>query len=59
MSDTSNPRRSIYVPDELWERITQESLHAGVREGRHVSVSEWLRTLARAEIEYQAQEREG
>lgn len=40
-------RHNIYLPRELWERMRKAALAESNRQGRVVSVSEWLRDLLR------------
>ena len=39
-------KRTLYFPDEVWDRITDAAAQAGAKERRPVSVSEYLRRAA-------------
>ena len=50
--------RNLYIPDDLWRRLQQAAADESARQGRTVSVSEWLREAARRRIAEQQAEAE-
>lgn len=42
--------RNLYIPADLWRRMQQAAADESAREGRTVSVSEWLREAARRRL---------
>lgn len=44
-------RRTIYVSDELWEKVEQIALEEGVRRGERVPVTEIVRDALEREVE--------
>lgn len=36
-------RRSMCIPDDLWKRIQRAAAILGAKEGKPISVSEWIR----------------
>ena len=44
-------RHNISIPDdELWARVQKAAAEEGARQGRTVSVSEWIRSLVIKEL---------
>lgn len=41
---------NVYIPDELWQRIREAAATEGARQGRTVSMSEWLRDAAERKL---------
>lgn len=36
-------RRTMWIPDDLWERINHAALAQGMERGEQMSASEWVR----------------
>lgn len=47
---THNHRHNIWVQADLWRAVEQAALQEGVRQGRAVSVSEWIRGAIEARL---------
>lgn len=47
-------RHNIWIPADLWAAVQKLALRDGVREGRPISVSEWIRESIRQRLEQDA-----
>lgn len=45
------PRRSLWIHDDLWDAAVKAALREGVRLGKPVPVSEWIREAMRQRLE--------
>lgn len=44
-------KRTIYMPDDLWNRLNLAAARAGLRDGQTVSVSEYIRAALEQHVE--------
>jgi hypothetical protein len=42
--------RGVYIPDDEYEAIIQETIHVAQETGRPISISKWMRTAAQEKI---------
>ena len=51
MSDGVMTRRSVAMPDSLWERVQRAAAMLTIREGRRVTVAEYVRRALEARLD--------
>lgn len=44
-------RRNLWIPDQIWARITFHAQLQGMKEGRAVSRAEWIREAIRQRLD--------
>lgn len=49
--DNPTRGRGIYIPDDEYEAIIQETIHVAQETGRPISISKWMRTAAQEKIQ--------
>lgn len=53
------PRRTLYIPPDLWDRIQQAARKESVRRNETVSASQYIREAVEARMEQEAHDGEG